>query len=190
MTDLRAEHRSATRDRILGAVSALVAEGHPAAISVPAVAKRAGVGVATVYRYFPNKEELLDAAATAPVTPEAARLPSSFREVGTTLTVAWGQLAEQLPLVRNQLGSPVGRELRRRRWEAKHAAMATVAAADGIDPESEVGRRLLGVADVLTSSTALLELHDKAGVPVDEAATWCGWAVEVLRKASKREVGR
>jgi AcrR family transcriptional regulator len=51
-----------TRQRIVDAVAALVTEEHPATISVPAVARRAGVSVATVYRYFPNKGQLLDAA--------------------------------------------------------------------------------------------------------------------------------
>jgi hypothetical protein len=44
------------------------------------------------------------------------------------------------------------------------------------------------VADVLTSSTALLELHDKAGVPAADAADWCAWAVGVLVATSKQEV--
>ena len=172
-SDLRDEHRTATRTRIVRAVSDLVAEEHPAAISVPAVARRAGVGVATVYRYFPNKEALLDAAATGVVTSEDAQLPTSFDQVGPSLAAAWTQLADRLPLVRNQFASPVGRDLHRRRWEAKHALMTSLLAADGVDPESEAGRRLLGVADVLTASTALLELHDKAGTSVDDAAAWC-----------------
>lgn len=188
MSAVRTDHRQATRDRIVKAVSALIAEEHPASISVPAVAARAEVGVATVYRYFPTKEALLDAAATGVVTPVAARLPRSFAELDHSLAAAWTELADQLPLVRNQFASPVGRDLHRRRWETKHAAMIEVARADGIDPSSEAGRRLLGVADVLTSSTALLELHDKAGVPAADAADWCAWAVGVLVTATKKEV--
>jgi hypothetical protein len=65
--------------------------------------------------------------------------------------------------------------------------MAEVLRAEGHDPESDAGRRLLGVADVLTSSTALLELRDKAGIPVADAAAWCAWAVGVLHDASKEE---
>ncbi len=183
--DLRDEQRAATRARIVRAVSDLVAEEHPAAISVPAVARRAGVGVATVYRYFPNKEALLDAAATGVVSTEVAPMPTSFDQVAPSLAAAWGVLAEQLPLVRNQFASPLGRDLHRRRWEAKHDLMASLLAADGIDPGSDEGRRLLGTADVLTSSTALLELHDKAGTSVDDAAAWCGWAVGVLYAATK-----
>jgi AcrR family transcriptional regulator len=185
-TSLRDDQRAATRQRIVRAVSALVADEHPATISVPAVARRAGVGVATVYRYFPTKELLLDAAAHEVVTPGAARLPADFDQLGPSLAAAWSELEEQLPLVRGQFASPVGRELHRRRWKGKHKAMAAALAADGIDPDGAAGRRLLGVADVLTSSTALLELRDKAGVPVDDAAAWCTWAVGVLHAATKR----
>jgi len=61
---------------------------------------------------------------------------------------------------------------------------------EGIDPEGPEGRRLLGVADVLTSSTALLELHDKAGVAVDDAADWCAWALDALLRATRQETRR
>ena len=183
---VREDHRAVTRRRIVDAVSALIAEEHPAAISVPAVARRAEVAVATVYRYFPTKEALLDAAAYAPVSPDAANLPTSFDELEPSLRAAWRELAAQLPLVRGQFASPVGRELHRRRWHAKHDAMASALCEQGLDPEAPHGRRLLGIADVLTSSTALLELHDKAGIPVDDAAEWCAWAVAVLVEESAR----
>lgn len=186
----REAQKAATRDRIVAAVTALVAERHPAAVSVPAVAERAGVGVATVYRYFPTKEALLDAAAHGAVSTGAAGLPRSLGEVTPALRAAWSELAAQLPLVRNQLASPLGRDLRRRRWEAKASALAEAAAGEGLDPDEDAVRRLLGVVDVLTSSTALLELHDKAGVPVGDAAEWCGWAVGVLHHATVGEVSR
>jgi AcrR family transcriptional regulator len=186
-TTLRDDQRAATRRRIVRAVSDLVAEEHPATISVPAVAQRAGVGVATVYRYFPTKEALLDAAAHEVISPSSGRLPQRFDDIGRSLAAAWRELEEQLPLVRGQFASPVGRELHRRRWEAKHALMSEVLRREGLEPDSDAGRRLLGVADVLTSSTALLELRDKAGVDVDDAAAWCSWAVRVLYEASKEE---
>lgn len=188
MTDLREDQRQLTRSRIVRAVSALIADEHPASISVPAVARRAGVAIATVYRYFPTKETLLDAAATEVVTPSAGRLPASFADLEPAIAAAWGELAEQLPLVRGQFASPLGRDLHRRRWEARHEAMATALRAEGVDPASGLGRRLLGMADVVTSSTALLELHDKAGVPVEDAAAWCAWAVAVLLRATKNEM--
>lgn len=186
----RVAQKAATRRRIIEAVTALVAEEHPAAVSVPAVADRAGVGVATVYRYFPTKEALLDAAAYGAVRSPASRMPDGFDQVADSLRSAWGELAGNLPLVRNQFASPLGRELRRRRWDAKHAALRAAARREGIDPVGEPGRRLIGLVDVLTASTALLELHDKEGNPVDDAADWCAWAVETLATATLREVSR
>src|SRR3954454_1785267 len=59
--------RNAQADEaILDAVIALLSEGQSvAAISIEAVAAKAGVGKATIYRRWPNKEALLiDAVAT------------------------------------------------------------------------------------------------------------------------------
>ena len=183
---MREDQRAATRARIVRAVSDLVAEEHPATISVPAVAARARVGVATVYRYFPTKEALLDAAAGEVVSAQAQGLPAGLDDTGPALAAAWGELAKQLPLVRNQWASPVGRELHHRRWEAKHAAMAQSLVEIGVDPASEPGQRLIATADVLTSSSALLELHDKAGIHPALAAEWCAWAVKVLYEETCR----
>jgi AcrR family transcriptional regulator len=56
---LRDEQAEATRTRILDATVRLMASGI-ASVSVPAVAREAGVSVATVYRHFSSKLELLD----------------------------------------------------------------------------------------------------------------------------------
>jgi AcrR family transcriptional regulator len=185
---LREDHRRRTRERIVRAVRELVAEEHPATVSVPAVARRAGVGVATVYRYFPNKEALLDAASVVlsdEVLDPRAAVPTTFDDLARVLPAAWRELAgEHLALARSQLASPVGRELRRRRWEAKQAAMRTALEQVGVDPDSVAGQRLAALADVLTSSTALLELHDKAGIPVDDAADFVLWGLQVLVAAT------
>jgi AcrR family transcriptional regulator len=59
--------RSARADEaIIDAVLDLFAEGHSAdAISIEAVAARAGVGKATIYRRWPNKEALIVDAVTS-----------------------------------------------------------------------------------------------------------------------------
>ena len=187
---LRDDHRRRTRERIVRAVTELVTEEHPAAVSVPAVAKRAGVGVATVYRYFPTKEALLDASAVVISNGEQiiTNPPTSFAELDEILPAAWRELAaDHLPLARNQLASPLGREVRRRRWEAKQTATTSALEDLGVDPDSLEGRRLAALADVLTSSTALLELHDKAQIPVDDCAAYVLWGLRVLVDATTQE---
>ena len=188
---LRDDHRRHTRDRIVRAVAELVTEEHPAAVSVPAVARRAGVGVATVYRYFPTKEALLDASSVV-VSEQARALEgrpvTTFEDLEVLLPLAWNELAgEHLPLARNQLASPLGRELRRRRWEDKQASMRAALEGIGVVPDSLEGRRLAALADVLTSSTALLELHDKAEIPVDDAAAYVLWGLRALVAATTTE---
>ena len=188
---LRDEHRRVTRARIVEAVAALVAEAHPAAISVPAVAARAEVSVATVYRYFPTKEALLDASMLV-MGPEAAigriaDLPRTFEEVAERLPASFADVAAHLTLARNQLASPLGRELRRRRWEAKVEVLRSALSARGIDPDSVAGQRLAALVDLLTSSTVVLEMHDKAGIPVEDASSHVLWALAALERATHED---
>src|SRR5688500_6619893 len=64
---LRAEQTEETRTRILDATIRVIATGL-ASLSVPTVAREAGVSVPTIYRHFATKRELL-----AAVYPHAAR---------------------------------------------------------------------------------------------------------------------
>src|SRR3979411_2641653 len=48
------------RERVLGAAKAVFSAGGPDA-SLEAVAKRAGVGIGTLYRHFPTREALFEA---------------------------------------------------------------------------------------------------------------------------------
>ena len=50
--------RARRREVILNAAAELFAGRDYASVQVEEVAKRAGVGKATLYRYFPSKEEL------------------------------------------------------------------------------------------------------------------------------------
>ena len=54
-------HRQAVRDAVLDATSGLVAEHGVAGVSMSAVADAAGVGRATLYRYFPDLSAVLEA---------------------------------------------------------------------------------------------------------------------------------
>ena len=58
----REAQAAATRERILDATIEILGDGL-ADLTVPAVAKRSGLSVPTVYRYFGDKEALVDAAA-------------------------------------------------------------------------------------------------------------------------------
>lgn len=185
--------RAVTRRRIVQAVNELLAEGHPSAISVPAVSRRSGVSVPTIYRYFPNKEELLDASA-ASIDEETRTAQGDDplllgRNFGAFMLRVWRELASNLPAVRASHLSGLGRDLRRRRRTRRHADAVATFTELGIDLDTEDGQRLLRIALVLTSSSTLLEQLDRLDLPVDQSAEDVVWAVETLAATVLRGQG-
>lgn len=69
-TERTEARRAATRERILAAALAQVAEGGYASAGVSAVAARAGVAVGTVYRHFPSKADLFAHVFRRAANPE------------------------------------------------------------------------------------------------------------------------
>ncbi len=59
---------NSTKERLIGATLACVSRQGVAKITVDDVAREAGMGRATLYRYFPNKQALLEATLNAEVT--------------------------------------------------------------------------------------------------------------------------
>src|ERR687885_2316849 len=116
---LREEHRAATRQRILRAVTQLLAEHHPAALSVPAVAARSGVSVPTIYRYFPTKEALLDAAAMFGLEARGPGIAVDLTAIDRWVDQTWSELQKNLVLVKAQHLSALGQGMRRRRGEQR-----------------------------------------------------------------------
>jgi AcrR family transcriptional regulator len=189
VVSLRDSHVEATRGRIVDAVSALLSEEHPATLSVPAVARRAGVSVATVYRYFPSKEQLLDAAAdVGELGPlDGATRPIPADRLDDALREQFRHLAGMLPLIHAQLASPAGREIRSRRLSRRRRQADRSLELAGVDPGTPEGQRLARVGLLLASSVALVELHERQGVPVDDVAADMAWAARVLTQATRRE---
>jgi AcrR family transcriptional regulator len=187
--DLRAAQRAATRDRIVQAVSELVAEGHPAAISVPAVAKRSGVSLATIYRYFPTKEALLDAATTiglARTMRTIAYDAEDASEYPAIVRRAFREFAQHVPLIRNQVATTIGRDLRQRRREDKRERALAIAAVYGVDPGGVAGEHCLTIIEAMLSSTMFLELHDQMGLDPDTGAEHLNWAIRALFEYTAR----
>ena len=61
---LRQQQVAATRERILRTCAELVAQRTSLDVSIPQLARAAGVSQPTVYRYFPTKRDLFGALAT------------------------------------------------------------------------------------------------------------------------------
>jgi len=183
---LRAAHMADTRRRIVDAVNSLLAEEHPANLSVPAVARRSGTSTATIYRHFATKEALLDASAasvdrqTRSWLGDEAIVPG--RNLGDFMRRMWAELAENLPALRASQLSTVGRDLRLRRSDRRRGDAARGLTEAGVDIDSEEGQRLLRISLVLTSSTTLLEQVDRLELESEVAADDVTWAIETLAR--------
>jgi AcrR family transcriptional regulator len=97
---LRADAR-ANRDQLIAAAQALFAER---GLDVPMkdIADRAGVGVGTLYRRFPDRETLIAATAHAHITSLLDALQAAGREEGR----AWPALGRFLgECIRSRLGA-------------------------------------------------------------------------------------
>jgi len=186
---LREEQRALTRRRILDATLDLVTVLEPQELSIPAVAQRSGVSIATIYRYFPTKDALIDAAALVPSQRAQPHRPERLfsDELPAYLRELWGDFAKNMTLARRQVASPIGREMRDKRLQAGRAQLAGELASLGLDPDTPASRRLVSLSLLLGGSVALLELHDRQGLDVDDAVEVVSWAAGALLAATLAE---
>lgn len=187
-SELRAGQADGTRRRILDALVDVMAEG-VASVSMPAVARRAGVSVPTVYRHFRSKRDLFAALYPHVVYRGAMAqlpLPDSLDGFGPGLRAQFAHLDALGDAERAAMLSPAGQEARRsampRRIErTRTLADAIVPARSTIDRE-----RLTRLLVVLTGSAAFRTWRDDLGCSADEAADDVEWAVRTLIEAGTR----
>src|SRR5690348_18019898 len=86
----------ANRERILAAAEAVFGE-HGALGSTDEVARRAGVGIATVFRHFPTKEALIEAALVRHFTGllDRTRAATTAPDPATALTALIREMIER-----------------------------------------------------------------------------------------------
>ncbi len=187
MSELRAERRAATRERIVQAAIEVLTDDDPAAVSMPAVAERAGVSLRTLYRYFPTKGELLDAAggwfggrawARAAGRANVGELrPDDFLAYQRA---RFADFDANLPGVLVQFATPAGRELRRDRLDEQRPVVRAVVDSVGL-PLDDAGADRLVDAIIATSSSALfLELVERMGYEHRPAADLTVWIVQAM----------
>lgn len=183
---LREQQAEATRIRILDGAIQVLASG-AAALTIPAVAREAGVAVPTVYRHFPTKEAMEDAvvehvrmlAGVRDGTP--ATLDALFERVDQIWTAMDAMPRSHLAL----LAATVGRELMdppagRDRREFVRRALAEP--LEGVAPE--VAAKVEGIAAALASSPGAMAFL-RTGIPLDEASELFAFLVRALIREAR-----
>jgi AcrR family transcriptional regulator len=189
-SQLRADQADATRTRILGAAARVFARPLPD-FSIPAVAGEAGVSVATVYRHFKTKADLMDGltlhymgllASAAGVTVEDTLVPpaASVDQIYPTLRAVFERQASLDPAMQAALASPMADEMRRkyRKVRLRRVESWLAPITKGLDPQDR--RRLVELYLVLSSSAARRSFEVLVGVSPGQAAEVVGWAVKRL----------
>lgn len=186
-SQLRAEQAEETRTRILDATMRVMARGI-ATLSVPDVAREAGVSVPTVYRHFGTKQALL--AAVYPYLARRAGLgqvaePTSVEDFREMVRSVFDRLHSLGGDARVAMTSPASEEARRTQMPARYAMSRRFAA--GVMPAApEVDRdRLARVLLILASSSSMRLWLDHLGSSVDEAADDVDWLLRTVLAASQ-----
>ena len=185
---LRAQQSDETRARILDATLKVVARG-PATLSIPAVAREAGVSVPTVYRHFGTKADLL-----AELYPHVARRsgfdglpdPSSLADVREAVREIFARLDAMDDLARAAYASPFANQARHANMPQRYARIRQL--GDSVEPKlSEADQdRITRLLVILTSSSALRTWRDHLGSTVEEAADDVDWIVRAAIDAAHR----
>jgi AcrR family transcriptional regulator len=184
---LRAEQAEETRRRILDASLRVMATGL-ASLSVPAVAREAGVSVPTVYRHFGTKADLL-----AEMYPHAARRagldgvpdPSTVRDVKGAVRAVIERLDALDDVSRAAYATPIADEVRHATMPSRYARIRRL--GESIDPPLPSAEldRITRLLVVLISQSALRTWRDHLGVSADQAAEDVDWVLRAVITAAR-----
>jgi len=184
---LRERQARQVREALLEAAIAALEAQPLQEISMAEVARAAGVSLRTLYRYFPDRAGLLEAAGEhiyaslgVPIEiegPEA--IAGNFREAARKLS-ARPRLVRAL--VRTRAGRTARSRLRAHRREAIEGALEPLLA--GLQPE--LARQASAMIAQLCSAAAWVAVADESGVSDADAQAAVAWAIETLVAALRR----
>jgi AcrR family transcriptional regulator len=189
-SELRAEQAAETRKRILDATVRVSATGI-ASLSIPAVAREAGVSVPTIYRHFATKRDML-AAVYPHVVREAGLdklvLPRSMDELLDSLPTYFERTDSLGDLARLAMASPASEEVRRLNIPDRLAMFQRIADSIVPTPSPADRGRIARLLVILTASSALRLWRDQLGSSVEEVADDVDWVIRaVIASASPRD---
>ena len=187
-SELRAQQADATRARILDATVRVMARG-VASLSMPEVAREAGVSVPTVYRHFGSKEELL--AAVPPHVQRRVGLdkvpdPVTLDDLRDGIRTIFEKVDSYNDLERAAVASPAADVTRHITMPQRLKRISRF--ADSVQPRlAKADRdRITRLLVVLSASSSLRMWRDHLGVSVEQAADDIDWVMRASIAASRR----
>jgi AcrR family transcriptional regulator len=185
---LRDERAHAVRSRILGAVASLLEDGDAEQLTMPGVAEAAGVSLRTVYRYYPTRDDLLEAAGRW-IGEELLRhpYPRDLDEVADLYQDGCRDFEERPGLVRAMALSELGLDARRPRRRERLQAIRRALRAELVDLPDDELRRAEAVLAYLHNMLAYTVLREESGLSGDEIGEAVGWAIRTLTEDLRKK---
>jgi AcrR family transcriptional regulator len=186
---LREKQSTATRDHILGAAFELLVEHPDRPFSHEAVAKAAGVGARTVYRYFPAQSDLYEALWLKVRERSGTVFPSKEAEIVSSIGVLYRAFDQNEKLIRAVMESPSGTRVRARGAEESRASFdqSLQGVTQGLSPAER--RQVRAVFNAIHSAPFWQMLHDRGGLSDAEAIEAASWSAESLLETLRRQQG-
>src|SRR5260370_11764985 len=187
---LRQEQTKRTRELILEGLIQTMAHGGLADLSIPAVARVAGVSVPTIYRYFRTKRELIESLGSY-IVQKSGMMPASLppRSPESLIALVKGLFLSYEgadEMLRAAAMSELSYEMRQhalpRRLELIEEALRPV--ADRFNETEQ--RHLRNSVFILTTTAIVRAFKDYLNLSGEEAAETVAWAIRTLTSSSSR----
>ncbi len=187
---LRDQQADATRRRILDALVRTMADG-VAALSIPAVAREAGVSIPTIYRHFGSKQGLVEALnpyvlAKSGLVPE--KLPETIAEFEPMARQMFRNLAGMDLTLRAAMASELGQQVRRATMPKRLEKIREVIGRFAPDVPDGERDRLVSLALILMSTPSFHAYKDYLGLGPDASAKLVSWALGTLIEGARHRV--
>lgn len=182
----RETRKDEARTRILDTFIAMMGEGD-ALLNHDTIAERAGIARRTVYRYFPDRAALMDAALLR--VRERAGVgvgyPDSAEDLLATLEPIYTGFDAIAPIAVMTRTTPQGRTLRLAQKDQRVARYRR-ALADAVKDLPEEDRTLATAMLQVLHTTPWLEMRDQWDLDGRQIARATGWAVRTLLNDLRR----
>ena len=181
---LRERMKAQTRELIVDQLVAALAEGALGQTSHDALARRVGVSRQTVYRYFPDRDALME-ALWARINAELAGggapgLPTTEQGLLDVLAPLFANYDRIAPLITISQSTPEGRAMRLSVKDRRSQAFLDVTADATAGLSAEDRTLAAAIVQLLVGGQAWLEMRQQWDLTGEQMARATGWAARTL----------
>lgn len=185
---LRSRLADTTRDVILDALVAQLADREALDISYAELARRSGVSIQTLYRHFPTRGDLLDALTRrVGVAVGLRQYPHTREGVVQIVRALFPRFDAHAALLTAQIHAGTASSTRAKGRTRRVSAFQDVLTAATPHLSAERRRAAAGILNVLVSATTWHRLREEVGLDGVASGEITAWAVDALWRALEAE---